>query len=475
MDFTREELNQIRVGANPDWKRIGDSSAYGGIFKSPTHPGRVIKIQYGHYDTYDNEINKQFDAFLKNPGDYEVPQIHSSRFIPNDPETPKGMGLSYIDMDEADFTTFDGSNNKARHAHARGLSSLYKNAGISHTDDHGGNIKYNAKTDQPVLLDFGLARNVKDEIGLGKTAEWIKKGLKASNNTDMYDLFSEELSNLYQRNQLNPGENSFNDLKDLIMQGQEVVEMTHPDIAPVNWTKSADQEPASIKDTSNVKFQGAKEWATSSNNFNGQNDRTWKSADSGSLKPNNVPSKLKNFGPAGAALSVGAVDAIPSRETVQTLYKDGPVAALKQHGTEFVKGVPVAAGIGALSIPIPAIGAAMPHVAPGFAAVAAANAADEIVTQQTGEGIIPKFRQFLGTEKRTGYASPNNSLQEQIKRARDLVNNPPTITKTNPKTHRYGDLSKAPSRALARRGRMAMERFNPSKLEFGISELLFGR
>ena len=59
MDFTKEELQNIRDNNNANWKQIGDPSAYGGVFESPDYPGKVVKIQDGYFRTYDNEIDKQ--------------------------------------------------------------------------------------------------------------------------------------------------------------------------------------------------------------------------------------------------------------------------------------------------------------------------------------------------------------------------------------------------------------------------------
>ena len=94
----------------------------------------------------------------------------------------------------------------------------------------------------------------------------------------------------------------------------------------------------------------------------------------------------------------------------------------------------------------------------GLVTVAGGEALDEAVKQQTGEGIVPKLRQFIGTEERTGATA-------KPKPARPYVT--PRIVPTKPRNPVIQE-------AQNRFG-LAKERFNPAKGEFGLSELLFGR
>ena len=164
-----------------------------------------------------------------------------------------------------------------------------------------------------------------------------------------------------------------------------------------------------------------------------------------------------------AALAPGVADLIPSREAIQTGFREGPVAMGRQMGQEFVQSLPASAATAAvLATPVaaplaPGIGAAM-------VGTAGARAVNEVVRQTTGEGVIPKLRQAIGTAPRTGVASPQ--------RRGPVVT--PQVRPLNAQQRR--EMQRRQNRnELQRRVDLARERFNPRKLEFGLSELLFGR
>jgi len=492
VDFTKDELRQIQMGIHPEWNRIGDNSAYGGVYKSKKYPGKVIKVQSGDHRTFDNEVGKQFQAFLSNDGDYEVPQLHQAEFFPNDPSIskrpdpksgilkydPHTTGISFIAMDEADFDEVQGAVSRRNHASARGFTSLYR-GGVSHTDDHAGNVKWNSKTNKPVILDYGLAQIADGTTGSGKRVERIQNMLGLSGNVDLLDTWNEIHGDLYSDHITNPTPKSKAALDDWLKQGEDVGMMTDPRIAPVNWTEE-NRKMADLDKPLEVTSSGPKAWNRKSNapptpgGMTGVLENIIQQMQENRDKLQTNPPKLKNYGSLGTFLSLGAADLIPSRETVKSAYNKGPIEAAKQHGNEFVRSIPVASGLALLSNTVPAIAQAAPYVAPALITTAVAEATDEVVKQQTGEGVIPKFRQAIGTEKRTGYASPNNSLKEQIKQEQDRINNPPTIKPTTRKPTR-AQIKDTPFPGIAHRLRLAGDRFNPSKLEFGISEILFGR
>ena len=192
----------------------------------------------------------------------------------------------------------------------------------------------------------------------------------------------------------------------------------------------------------------------------------------------------------------------------------------KQMATEFIKGIPGAiapAGILALRAAAPFA----PGVGAGMVTTAATEAVNEAVKQQTGEGIVPKLRQTFGTAPRTGVADRSAPVTTNLQRAigTPAVQNGKTVYwagsdygwQSGPSFNKVRDqvISRETVPAVGRNSGsrpavvpeirplnqvqrdevqrqqsrnklqenldLARERFNPSKLEFGVSELLFGR
>lgn len=158
-----------------------------------------------------------------------------------------------------------------------------------------------------------------------------------------------------------------------------------------------------------------------------------------------------------AALLPGAADLIPSPEAIQTGYREGAGAMARQMAGEFMQGLPVsAAAASALANPIGAVVA--PGLGAGMVGVAGTRALNEVVRQQTGEGIVPKLRQALGTAPRTGVADRNRA------RPLGVSGQPARVVPTrqmNPVV-----------REIQNRIGLAGARFNPARGEFGLSELL---
>jgi predicted DNA repair protein MutK len=95
---------------------------------------------------------------------------------------------------------------------------------------------------------------------------------------------------------------------------------------------------------------------------------------------------------------------------------------------------------------------------------AGARALNEVVRQETGEGIVPKLRQALGTAPRTGVASPTR------------VGPQPLVQQIRPLTQaQRTEQQRQQNRSEAQRQFDLMrERFNPRRGEFGISEAVRG-
>lgn len=173
---------------------------------------------------------------------------------------------------------------------------------------------------------------------------------------------------------------------------------------------------------------------------------------------------LRNLRRTPSALLPGAADLIPSPEAIRTGYSRGPVAMGKQMAQEFVQSLPTAAGA-AMLLSTPVAAPLAPGIGAGMVGTAGARALNEVVRQETGEGIVPKVRQFIGTAPRTGVASRIASAPRPLTA---------TIKPLTPAQKAEAD-RRANRNELQRRIDLANERRNLRRGEFGLSELLFGR
>jgi hypothetical protein len=165
-------------------------------------------------------------------------------------------------------------------------------------------------------------------------------------------------------------------------------------------------------------------------------------------------------------IGVGAADLIPSPEAIRSFYSGDVGAGARRMAGDFAAGIPTALAVGGTVAAAPAAAPVAAGVGLGLTGVAAARAANEVVKQQTGEGVVSKVRQFLGTAPRTGvsardYQPEKAAVTPQIR---------PLTTRQKLEATRQQDRSE-----LERRVDLARERFNPAKGEFGFSELIFGR
>lgn len=167
-----------------------------------------------------------------------------------------------------------------------------------------------------------------------------------------------------------------------------------------------------------------------------------------------------------SAVSVGAADLVPSREAVQDFYEGKPLQGFGRMAGDFAGGIPTALATGAAVAAAPALAPFVPGIAAGLTTIRAANAADEASRQQTGEGLISKFRQTLGTAPRTGYANPDFRTTVRT--------TTPQITALSSQQRKTIE-QRQNRNELQKRVDLFRERFNPSRGEFGFSELMFGR
>jgi len=167
-----------------------------------------------------------------------------------------------------------------------------------------------------------------------------------------------------------------------------------------------------------------------------------------------------------SSLLPGAADLIPSPEAVRAGFKQGPVEMGKQMAKDFASSLPTAA-VFAPILASPAVSPLAPGIGLGLVGTAAVDALNEVVRQQTGEGIVSKIRQAIGTRPRSGKASPGYKPPSAEYK-------PAQITKATPQA--VANLEKQRTQnEFQRRMQLARERFNPGKGEFGLSEMLFGR
>ena len=503
MDFTLDELKAIANNRSEGWRRIGDPSAYGGIYENPDlYPGKVVKIQEGKFNVYDNEVAKQFEAALRaaemNP-EYEVPKVGRTGFYPTKNGlieeavygkmrpggvsgiSPDQSGVSFIEMDKADFAE-TSPNPISRLAKSQALIDLYRNTGIIHNDVHGGNIKFNPKSNKGVLLDFALSKNNADtafgDAGFtykDQRLTQLQTALAETNNRGMLQLFNEAYGDLLNDYDSDPGPKTKAALMDLIEQGEEVASRVSTKIDPVFPT----DVPLTRGDKSFViTQQGAADWKIV-NPFE-NSDPSWPSTRQLNTRGATPANATNNFGGRMAGLAWGAAEAIPSAESIRMLFEQGVGPAAKQYGREQILGAPVGAGVGLVSAAVPAIG---PYaLAAGGAAILSntAEAGNELVRQTTGESALSKLRQAIGTKKRTGYSGKGASLQERIAADQAQIRNPPTVQRLGDNKTKLGarksiDEMSGIQAEAARRLRMAADRLNPARLEFGLTELLFGR
>lgn len=177
-----------------------------------------------------------------------------------------------------------------------------------------------------------------------------------------------------------------------------------------------------------------------------------------------------------SSLAPGVADLIPTAEAVRRGYQEGPVQMGQQMATDFVAGLPVAAGLAPV-LSNPAVAPLAPGIGAGLLGVAGAEAVNEVVKQQTGKDLLTRVQEtagvvgndtsLIGTPRQRG--DQNVTAQQQLQRDLDRVDNPPQITQGTPAA------AKPEENFLERRLRLAREARAEDPGDFGITELLFGR
>jgi len=193
-----------------------------------------------------------------------------------------------------------------------------------------------------------------------------------------------------------------------------------------------------------------------------------------------TPKYRAAIGTAAGKAHYFADNLFPSPETVRKFYQESPKSAIENHGVEAITSLPVSAAVAVGATALPGIAPLIPGVGIGLGAVSLGETADAISQQQTGEGLLPKIQQFIGTRQRTGIASDKKMNNELVRyrnsrryrpekaMSKYLERSEPVVPTIQPQTYTFTD-------PLPKRVRMASDRFNPSRGEFGLSEILFGR
>lgn len=157
-------------------------------------------------------------------------------------------------------------------------------------------------------------------------------------------------------------------------------------------------------------------------------------------------------------IGIGVSDLIPSPEVVRDLYAGQPLNALQKTGQSIVQGLPVAAAVGGTVAAAPVLAPLAGAAGTALTLNALGAAGNEVIRQQTGEDIVSKLRQAIGTAPRTGIASRPQPARPYVQ---------PRLVQTKP-------VNSVVQQVQNRLG-LAQSRFNPAKGEFGLSEILFGR
>lgn len=158
----------------------------------------------------------------------------------------------------------------------------------------------------------------------------------------------------------------------------------------------------------------------------------------------------------------------------QNVARDAAIGAATDVGTRIAGKALERFAPAAASVISPAVASVARFAGPAGLTYSGITGANEFVRARTGESILSKTRQFLGTQPRTGIMSPQLEEQtRQIARTRpaDFI---PSIRAQTPQERAYIQ-SRQSENEFQRRQRLAAEKFNPAKGEFGLSELLFGR
>ena len=105
---------------------------------------------------------------------------------------------------------------------------------------------------------------------------------------------------------------------------------------------------------------------------------------------------------------------------MRKFYQESPKSALENHAVESITSLPVSATVALGAAVLPGVAPLIPGAGLGLGAVSLGETADAISRQQTGEGLLSKIQQFIGTRQRTGTAS-DKTMHKELTRYRNKL------------------------------------------------------
>ena len=466
----------------------GEESAYGKVYDSLEHPDRVFKFTQGDRGTFDNEMNMLMEAALEEQT--AVPFPHSAEFYPESKGSDIGMGV--IEMEKRDLgpklhSTIGGHERKAEFKKAQELAQLYQ-AGIAHQDNHVGNIRYNPQRGEVDIIDLGLAEPA-TAGNYTRRAENVRKGLRKSQDLDAARLYEGLLADANAKGHFTHQSEVGDAARAIVREGEDILGMTtgeyvesvipepkRPGIdAPQGQVVFRSDTPPPLPGTKTMDAMFAELDTTPPKAVLGSRD-PFATALIQAPKAPKINPKLINRIKSGVqgGIGFGLSDLIPSAEVIRTGSEQGLPQAGQQFVQEAAEGLPMGLSAGVISALAPAAAPTIGVLGGGLLLSEGARSLNEATRALTGESALSKIRQTIGTKDRTGRATPGGSLEERFAQEQAQIVNPPTITPTKGKPRR-AQIKDTPMPGLAHRLRLAGDRFNPMRGEFGLTELIFGR
>ena len=362
---------------------LGQGS-FGAVYEDPDDPTKVFKIIQDNYvpdpkKTFYDEVDNMMMANIDAPG--MTPQLYESTWDPN-----KNLGILHLEKipGKAQINSRDSMI-----GHINAINDFRNQTGTIQMDPHRGNFMWDWNTNSGKLIDLGwLDKNADSQESLFTRLAIGQAAFENGGNEDAADIFYGIGKEMHDKK-------DFAGLKDLVEQAESLYPTLDPTSKYTNvfknnypnaWKEQKFNSPSINKPN---KADYSTELTNQKNNFFDLKNIDLK------LTPENISKG------AGTALQVGALDLIPSPQVIRQLGENpnNPAQAATTFAQEFAAGVPVAAGIGATTAAVPALGNIIPPVAGGLALINAGQTANQVYKQATGKDWITRNqpRPFVST------------------------------------------------------------------------------